>query len=72
MERTEERNARIQTAPIEKTAPVELNAELTMPDYRSEITRLLLVHPTVSPPTAFVNGGKAELAGTVCYQILYL
>ena len=69
MERNEERNGRVQLEFTDKTQPVELAAEITLPDYRSEISRLLWVRPTFLPPTHFVGGGKAALSGPVRYNI---
>ena len=71
MERNEERNGRVQLEFTDKTQPVELAAEITLPDYRSEISRLLWVRPTFLPPTHFVGGGKADFSGPVRYNILY-
>ncbi|MBQ8357917.1 MAG: LysM peptidoglycan-binding domain-containing protein [Clostridia bacterium] len=71
MERTEEQNGRVQLEFTDKTQPVELTAEITLPDYRSEISRLLWVRPTFMPPTRFQGGGKADFSGPVRYNILY-
>ncbi|MBE6703123.1 MAG: hypothetical protein E7585_06905 [Ruminococcaceae bacterium] len=72
MERNEEQNARVQLPFAEKNQPVELTAEISLPDYRSEISRLLWVRPVLLPPTRFVGGGKAEFSGPICYHILYV
>lgn len=72
MDRKEEQNGRVQLARTEKMQPVEMTAEITLPDYRSEISRLLWVRPTVLPPTRFIGGGKADFSGPVRYDILYV
>ena len=72
MDRNEEQNARIQLAFADKLQPVELTADITLPDYRSEISRLLWVRPIMLPPTRFIGGGKADFSGTVRYHILYV
>ena len=72
MERNEEQNARVQLPFMEKALPVELNAEIALPDYRSEISRLLWVRPTLLPPMHFIGNGKVDFSGSVCYHILYV
>lgn len=72
MDRNEEQNARIQLAFADKLQPVELTADMTLPDYRSEISRLLWVRPVMLPPTRFIGGGKVEFSGTVRYHVLYV
>ena len=62
MDRNEEQNARIQLAFADKLQPVELTADMTLPDYRSEISRLLWVRPVMLPPTRFIGGGKVEFS----------
>ncbi|MBQ8716784.1 MAG: hypothetical protein IJY43_02920 [Clostridia bacterium] len=71
MERNEERNGRVQLEFTDKTQPVEHTAEIALPDYRSEISRLLWVRPIFMPPTHFIGGGKADFSGPVRYNILY-
>ena len=71
MERNEEQNGRVQLEFMNKTQPMEWTAEITLPDYRSEISRLLWVRPTVMHPSRFVGGGKADFSGPVRYDILY-
>lgn len=72
MERNAEQNERVQSALLHKTQPLELTCEITLPDYRSEISRLLWVRPVILPPSKFIGGGRAELSGTVHYHILYV
>ena len=72
MDRNEDNSNRVQLQRAERTQPVEVTAEITLPDYRSEISRLLWVRPTVLPPTRFMGGGKAELSGPIRYDILYV
>ena len=72
MERNEERNGRVQLEFTDKTQPLEHTAEIALPDYRSEISRLLWVRPVFMPPTHFIGGGKADFSGPVRYNILYM
>lgn len=71
MDRKEERSTSLQISCTDKVQPVEISAEITLPDYRDEISRLLWVRPTVLPPTRFIGGGKADFSGPVHYDILY-
>ena len=72
MERDREQGGRVQLELTDRAQPVEWSAEILLPDYRSEISRLLWVRPTFLPPQHFVGGGKAELSGAVRYHILYV
>lgn len=55
-----------------RTMPLEWTAEIALPDYRSEISRLLWVRPTFSVPSRFIGNGKADFSGTVRYGMLYV
>ncbi len=72
MERKEEHTGRVQVELTEKALPIELTTELTLPDYRSEISRLLWVRPTFMPPARFIGGGKADFSGACYYHALYV
>ena len=72
MDRNEEKNSRVQIPHAERVQPVETATEITLPDYRSEISRLLWVRPTVLPPTRFIGSGRAEFSGPIRYNILYM
>ncbi len=72
MERIEDKNARAQLECVDRTLPLEFAAEFTLPDYRSEISRLLWVRPTVLPPEQFIGGGKIDFSGKICYHALYV
>lgn len=65
-------NTRAQLEFTDRTLPLEITAELMLPDYRSEISRLLWVRPTLLPPERFIGNGKAELSGTGRFEILYV
>lgn len=71
MQQNEEKHGRVQLRLPERALPFEITAECTLPDYRSEISRLLWVRPTILPPERFVGGGKAEFSGKVLFEILY-
>jgi len=72
MEQNRDRNAKAQLEFLNRTVPIELNAEIVLPDYKSEISRLLWVRPIFSAPVRFIGGGKADLSGSVRYQVLYV
>ena len=72
MERNEVQSKRAQVSVFEKTLPLEVCGEITLPDYRSEISRLLWVRPTLGPATGFVGGGKADFSGPCFYEVLYV
>ena len=71
MEQNEILHGRIQPEMMDRTVPLEISAEFTLPDYRSEISRLLWVRPTLLPPERFLGGGKAELSGGALFEVLY-
>ena len=71
MERKEDLHGRMQVQLADRTVPLEIAAEFTLPDYRSEISRLLWVRPTLMPPERFIGGGKAEFSGQVFFEALY-
>ena len=68
----EEKNTRLQRHLPQRTLPLEVTAEFTLPDYHSEISRLLWITPTVLPPERYVSAGKAELSGKILFHILYV
>mgnify|MGYP005975203943 FL=1 len=71
MQQNEEKNCRVQEMFLQKTQPFEVTSEFVLPDYRSEISRLLWVRPVFSAPVRFQGGGKADLSGAVRYEVLY-
>lgn len=71
MEKNEVLHGRMQSEIMDRAQPFEIVAEFTLPDYRSEISRLLWVRPTLMPPERFIGGGKAELSGQVLFEVLY-
>lgn len=71
MQQNEEKNCRAQEMFLQKTQPFEVTSEFVLPDYRSEISRLLWVRPVFSAPMRFLGGGKADFSGAVRYEVLY-
>lgn len=71
MEQNKEISTCVQVEVLHKSVPLEFGTELSLPDYRSEISRLLWVRPTVLPPAHFVGGGNADFSGRVLYNVLY-
>lgn len=63
---------RAQVQWTDRTLPLELTAEFVLPDYQSEISRLLWVRPTLLPPERFIGGGKADFSGSIRFEVLYV
>ena len=60
------------TIPVcDKNMTVELNTELSMPDYQPEVRRLLRVSVTLTPPEAYFDGSRVGMNGEAVYNILY-
>ncbi|MBQ5808438.1 MAG: LysM peptidoglycan-binding domain-containing protein [Clostridia bacterium] len=49
----------------------DVSEEFTLPEYEPEIKKILRVSARVLPAGKYVGGGRAELAGTVVYGIIY-
>ncbi|MBQ9112693.1 MAG: DUF3794 domain-containing protein [Clostridia bacterium] len=56
----------------ERTFGVEAAGDYTLPDYQSEIRRVLHVSQTVLPPAVYVGADSVEFSGTVDYQLIYV
>lgn len=56
----------------EKSFGVEAAGDYTLPDYQSDIRRILHVSQTVLPPAKYIGGDSVEFNGTVDYQVLYV
>ena len=56
----------------ERTFGVETSGEFTLPDYQSEIRRILCVSACVLPPARYVSESTIEFNGTVDYQVIYV
>ncbi len=57
---------------FERGVNTEAAGDYTLPDYRSEIRRILRVTETVLPPVSYVNSDSVEFNGAVDYQVLYV
>ena len=68
----EDKGARIQAPVCNRQTAVELTCDVTLPDYKPEIRRLLSVRTKVVPPDHYVGAGSADFSGTVHYTILYV
>lgn len=55
-----------------KHLSTELNSDFTLPDYQSEIKRLLCTKAFLSCPNEYIGNSATELEGTVSYRIIYL
>ena len=62
---------RLQALLCDKQEMGEVATEVSLPDYRPEIKRLIRVSATVSPPARYVGATNTELSGTVDFCILY-
>lgn len=71
MNETEPREHRAEVLLFEKTLTPEATGEYTLPDYNSEIKRLLWVRPTLLPPTRFIGNGRVDFSGPLSYEVLY-
>lgn len=56
----------------DKRMTVELNSDFSLPDYNSEIRRLLLCRAYVKPESEYIGNSNAEIRGEVLYRVLYL
>ncbi len=56
----------------DKHLSVEVNSDFSLPDYKSEIRRLLWTRVNVLPPSEYIGNGSAELSGEIVCKILYL
>ena len=62
---------RVQTLLCDKQEMGEVTAEVSLPDYRPEVKRLVRVSATVAPPARYVGAANTELSGSVDFCILY-
>ena len=62
---------RVQSMLCDKQEISEVTAEVSLPDYRPEVKRLVRVGATVTPPARYVGAANTELSGTVDFCILY-
>ena len=71
MDEMKEMGTPVQEMRFEKSMQPELSTEVVLPDYRSEISRLLWVRPTALPPVCFKGNAGTDVSGKICYHILY-
>ena len=69
--KTDSAALRVQTLLCDKLEMSEVTAEVSLPDYRPEIKRLIRVSATISPPARYVGAASTELSGNVDFCILY-
>ena len=50
----------------------ESTGDYTLPDYNTDVRRVLETKVEVVDSTCFVNGDSADVSGTVNYEVLYL
>ena len=62
---------RVQAMLCDKQEMSEVSAEVSLPDYRPEVKRLVRVSATVTPPARYVGAANTELSGSVDFCILY-
>ena len=56
----------------DKHLSTELNSDFTLPDYQSEIKRLLSTRVTLSSPNEYVGNSNAMAEGALTYRVIYL
>ena len=56
----------------ERSFGTEASGDFTLPDYQSEIRRILHVAQTVLPPAKYIGADAVEFNGTVDYQVIYV
>ena len=61
----------VQALLCDKQEMGEVSAEISLPDYRPEVKRLVRVSASVTPPAHYVGAANTELSGTVDFCILY-
>ncbi len=50
----------------------DISEDFTLPDYESEIRRVLYVKETMLPPAKFISGNKLDVNGVVDYTLVYV
>ncbi len=61
----------VQSAFYDKVLTDEVGGDFTLPDYQSEMRKLLRVTPRILPPARFLGAGEAEFAGNILFTLLY-
>ena len=56
----------------ERSFGTEATGDFTLPDYQSDIRRILHVSQNVLPPSKYVGSDSVEFNGTLDYQVLYV
>ncbi len=64
-------NSKISRRVLEKTLTEELSGELLIPEYKPAIRRVISVQAVPAPPSKYIGGGRAELAGGILYTLIY-
>ena len=50
----------------------EINSDFSLPDYKSEIRRLLCTRVQVMPPKNYVSNNGAQMEGEIVYKMIYV
>ena len=69
---TDERKGYLTLPIYERAIGTETSGDFTLPDYQSEIRRILSVSASVLPPAKYVSDSAIEFNGTVDYQVIYV
>lgn len=64
-------DTRIQSPILARTVTQELNDDLTLPEYKPEVRRMLSVRAVAMPAAHYLTPGHAEFAGSVRYSVCY-
>ena len=68
----ERENGYLTVGLAERSSIAETSMDVSLPDYQSEIRRVLNVTATPLPPAKYVGADTVEFNGTVDYQVLYV
>lgn len=69
---TDEKKGCLALPICERTFGIESSGDFTLPDYQSEIRRILCVSASILPPAKYVSDSAIEFNGTVDYQVIYV
>ena len=65
-------NGAVRVRACAKSFVTEASGDFTLPDYQSEIRRVLRVFGTALPPSAYAGADSVEFNGTLDYQLIYI
>jgi hypothetical protein len=63
---------KIQIPVCDKTVTTEISEDFTLPDYLTEIRRLLRITPSIPAPSRYIGNDLAEFSGNILWSVLYV